>query len=472
VGAEVMDYIVKNARVVSASDIFESDIGIENGKIVSLSRNLPLNGTKVYDAKGKIVIPGAIDAHTHMEFPFMGTTSADDFYAGTIAAACGGTTSIVDFILPRPGQSILDALGEYRAKADPKVVVDYGLHMIFRGQNLGDIDQIPRVIDQGVPSFKLFMTYRREGLMLDDIGCFKVMKKVGNSGGLVAVHAENNGIIENLVEENLSAGRIEAKYHAMSKPAIAEAEAITRSSRLAQSALAQLYIVHLSSRLGREAVDAARAGGARIFAETCPHYLVFTEEVYDRPDGRNFVMSPPLKGSEDRASLWEGLLPGGSIETVGSDHCPFTSEQKNLGRRDFTKIPNGVSGTEIILPILYSEGVAKKRISIFDLVRVSSYAPAIHFGMYPQKGSIMVGSDADLVVIDPNKRVKMTADALHTKIDYSIYDHITTEGYPVLTLSRGEVVMEDGNFIGKRGRGNFIPRSRTSPPHKTVAASS
>jgi dihydropyrimidinase len=453
-----MDFIVKNARVVTASDTFESDIGIDDGKIVSLSRSLLTNGAKAYDAKGKIVVPGAIDAHTHMEFPFMGTTSADDFYTGTAAAACGGTTTIIDFVLPRPGQTILDALKDYRAKADPKVTVDYGLHMIFKGQNLDNIDQIPAVVEQGIPSFKLFMTYRKEGLMLDDIGCYKVMKKVGDSGGLIAVHAENNGIIENLVEANLSAARKEAKYHAQSKPAIAEAEAVSRAARLAQTAQVPLYIVHLSSKLGREAVDAARIAGIRIFAETCPHYLVLSEEVYERPEGRNFVMSPPLRTREDSVSLWEGLRLGGSVETVGSDHCPFTSEQKNLGREDFTKIPNGVPGTETIIPILYSEGVAKKRISIFDFVRVTSYSPAIHFGMYPKKGSIIIGSDADFVVIDPNKNVKMTADVLHTKIDYSIYDHITTSGYPVLTVGRGEVVMENGYFVGEKGRGKFIPR--------------
>jgi dihydropyrimidinase len=453
-----MDLLVRNARIVTASDIFESDIGIENGRIVSLSRSLKANGARSYDARGKIVIPGAIDAHTHMEFPFMGTTSADDFYNGTLAAACGGTTTIIDFVLPRPGQTILDALTEYRAKADPKVAIDYGLHMIFKGQNLGDIEQIPKVVEQGVPSFKLFMTYRKEGLMLDDIGCYKVMKKVGDAGGLIAVHAENNGIIENLIETNLSAGRTEAKYHALSKPAIAEAEAVSRAARLAQSANVPLYIVHLSSKIGKEAVDSARSNGARIFAETCPHYLVLTEDVYERSDGGNYVMSPALKAKEDGAALWEGLLPGGSIETVGSDHCPFTSEQKNLGKQDFTKIPNGVPGTETIVPILYSEGVRKKRISIFDLVRVTSYAPAVHFGMYPQKGSIMIGSEADLVVIDSEKKVKMSRDVLHTKIDYSIYDHITTEGYPVLTVSRGEVVMENGEFVGKRGKGKFIPR--------------
>lgn len=453
-----MDFVVKNARIVTSSDTFESNIGVENGKIAALSMHLEAGGAKTFDARGKIVVPGGIDEHTHMELPVMEMVSADDFYTGTVAAACGGITSIIDFVDPKSGQSILGALAEYRSKADQKVATDYGLHMVFKGQNLADIDQIPKVVERGVPSFKLFMTYRTRGLMLDDVDCYKVMKKVAGAGGLVAVHAESNGIIENLVEANLSAGKTEAKYHALSRPAIAEAEAVSRAARLAQTAGAQLCVVHLSSAAGVEALELARVNGANVFAETCPHYLVLTDRVYEQADGRNFVMSPALKTAEDCASLWQGLRPGGVVETVGSDHCPFTSAQKDLGIGDFTKIPSGVPGTETIIPILYSEGVRKGRISIFDMVRVTSHAPARHFGLYPAKGSLMVGSDADFVVIDPDKRVRLTADVLHSKIDYSIYDHVTTEGYPILTVSRGEIIMENGDFVGKKGRGRFIPR--------------
>ncbi|MDG7008836.1 MAG: dihydropyrimidinase [Nitrososphaerota archaeon] len=456
------DFVVRNARLVTGSDSFDSDIGVKDGRIASLSHSIDAGGAKSYDASGKIIVPGAIDGHTHMEFPFMGATSADDFYDGTVAAACGGTTSIVDFVLPSSGETILEALAQYRKKADPKVVVDYGLHMIFKGANMGDIEQIPEVVAQGASSFKLFTTYRKEGLMLDDIGIYKAMKKVSESGGLIAVHAENNGIIENLVEANLGGGNTQAKYHAMSKPAAAEAEAVTRAASLARVAGAPMYVVHLSSRAGRDAVRLARASGTSIFAETCPHYLVLSAEAYDGVDGRNFVMSPPLRSKDDNAALWVGLQPGGTIETVGSDHCPFPSAQKDIGKDDFTKTPNGVPGTEAILPILYSEGVRKGRISLFDMVRVTSSGPAKNFGLFPRKGSLMVGSDADFVVIDPEKKVRMTADAMHTKIDYSIYDHFTTEGYPVLTVSRGEVVMENGNFIGRQGRGKFLRRGRTS----------
>ena len=452
-----MDFFLRNAKVVTQSGAFESNIGIENGKIASVSPNLGPSGAKVFDARGMVVVPGGIDAHTHMELPVAGTSSADDFYSGTVAAACGGITTIIDFVDPKIDQSMLEALGDYRERADRKVVIDYGLHMMFKNQSLPEIDRIPDLVEKGVPSFKVYTAYRKRGLMLEDADISRVMKKVDGAGGLIAVHAESEMMIEDLIQKNLADGNTGTRYHAQSRPPAAEAEAISRVTRLAQSAGARLYIVHLSSRAGKFEVEEARRRGTRVFAETCPHYLVLTDQVYERDDGRNFVMSPPLKGAEDCAALWDGLKSGGVIETVGSDHCPFTSAEKDWGEDDFTKIPNGVPGTEAIIPLLYSEGVGKGRISIFDMVRVTSAAPARRFGL-PSKGSVAVGSDADLVVIDPRKRVRLTADAMHSKIDYSIYDHITTEGYPILTISRGEVVMEDGEFVGRRGRGRFVPR--------------
>ena len=452
-----MDFLLRNAKVVTSSGAFESNIGIENGKIASVSPNLGASGANVFDARGMVVVPGGIDAHTHMELPVMGTSSADDFYSGTVAAACGGITTIIDFVDPKPDQSMLEALGDYRERADRKVVIDYGLHMMFKNQSLPEIDRIPDLVEKGVSSFKVYTAYRKRGLMLEDVDISRVMKKVEGAGGLVAVHAESEMMIESLVQKNLAEGNTGTRYHAQSRPPAAEAEAISRVTRLAQSAGARLYIVHLSSRAGKVEVEEARRRGTRVFAETCPHYLVLTDQVYERDDGRNFVMSPPLKKAEDCAALWDGLKPGGVIETVGSDHCPFTSAEKDWGEGDFTKIPNGVPGTEAIIPLLYSEGVGKGRISIFDMVRVTSEGPGRRFGL-PSKGSVTVGSDADLVVIDPRKRVRLTADAMHSKIDYSIYDHITTEGYPILTISKGEVVMENGEFVGRRGRGRFVPR--------------
>lgn len=453
-----MDLIIKNARIVTASETFESDIGVEDGKFKSFSPSVAASGARVYDASGKVVIPGAIDAHTHMELPVLTTTSADDFYSGTVAAACGGITTIVDFVDQRPGQPLLAALADYRGRADSKVVIDYGLHMMLKEQSLGELDKIPRLVGEGVSSFKVYTAYSKRGLMLRDQDILKVMGAVSRAGGLVAVHAESEAIIQRLIQENIAAGNKGPMGHALSRTPAAEAEAVSRVTRLAKEASARAYIVHLSSKAGKVEVEKGRGEGADVFAETCPHYLVLTDEVYGREDGRNFVMSPALKKPEDVAALWEGLKPGGVIETVGSDHCPFTSAEKDWGKDDFTKIPNGVPGTEVIVPLLYSEGVRRGRISMFDLVRVTSDAPARHFGLSRTKGGLRVGNDADLVVIDPKKRVRLTADALHTKTDYSIYDRITTEGYPVLTVSRGEVVMEDGSFVGRRGRGRFVPR--------------
>jgi len=456
-----VDLLVRNARIVNSSQVLESSIGVDNGKIASISPSLEASGAKVFDAKGMVVVPGGIDAHTHMELPVMNTSSADDFYSGTVAAACGGITTIVDFVDPQPGQTMLEAFADYKLRADREVAVDYGLHMMFKGQELPEIDKIPELVEKGIPSFKVYTAYRKRGLMLEDADISRVMKKVSSSGGLVAVHAESEDMIENLIHENLAAGNTRAKYHALSRPPAAEADAISKVTLLAEEARARLYIVHLSSRAGREEVGKARRRGTDVFAETCPHYLVLTDEVYERDDGRNFVMSPALKKGDDCAALWEGLKAGGVIETVGSDHCPFPSSEKDWGKDDFTKIPSGVPGTEAIIPILYSEGVRKGRISIFDMVRVTSEGPARRFGLPPSKGSIAVGSDADFVIIDPNKRVRMTVDAMHSKIDYSIYDNVWTEGYPILTVSRGEVVMEDGEFVGKKGRGRFIPRRGT-----------
>jgi len=457
-----VDLLVTNARVVTGSQVVEANIGVEDGKIASVSPSLQATGARVIDAEGMIVVPGGIDAHTHMELPVTNTSSADDFYSGTVAGACGGITTIVDYVDPQAGQTMLEAVADYRLRADSKVAVDYGLHMMFKGQQLPEIDRIPDLVEEGIPSFKVYTAYRKRGLMLEDQDISRVMKSVASTGGLVAVHAESEGMIERLTKENLAVGNVGTRYHALSRPPAAEAEAISRVTRLADEAGARIYIVHLSSRAGKEEVEGARRRGTNVFAETCPHYLVLTDDVYEREDGRNFVMSPALKKPEDRAALWEGLKAGGVIETVGSDHCPFPSSQKDWGMDDFTKIPNGVPGTEAIIPILYSEGVRKGRISIYDMVRVISEGPARRFGLTPSKGSIAVGSDADFVVIDPNKRVRMTAEVMHSNIDYSIYADVTTEGYPVLTVSRGEVVMEDGEFVGKKGWGRFVPRRAAS----------
>jgi dihydropyrimidinase len=451
------DTVLQNGTLVTASETFQADIGIKGERISAIGQSLETKGAKVFDLRGKFVIPGGIDAHTHMEFPFMSTTSADDFESGTIASACGGITTIIDFALQKPGESLEQTYKAWHKKADGKAVIDYGFHMIIRDLNPRILDEIKETIAYGIPSFKLFMTYRKEGLLLDDGAIFRVMEEVAKYNGLVGLHCENNDLIECLMSRYLQEGRKEPKYFAKSKPPVVEGEAVHRAVRLSEYAGAAMYVVHMSTRMGRETVFEAQQAHLPVYAETCPHYLVFTDEVYERPDGAHYVMSPPIKKKEDQEALWHGLASG-DIKTVGSDHCCFTSEQKKLGKDDFTKIPNGVAGTEVIIPVLYSEGVLKNRIKLNQLVQVTSYNPARLFGLYPKKGTLAVGSDADIVVLDPQKEVRLTKENLHSKIDHSIYEAFTLKGYPVMTFSRGRLVYENGKFVGEKGWGKFQPR--------------
>lgn len=453
----MFDTLIQNGTVVTASETLQADVGIKDGKVAAVGQNLPKDGAKVYDAAGKFLIPGGIDAHTHMEFPFMATTSADDFESGTMAAACGGITTIIDFALQNQGQSLEQTYKAWHKKADGKAVVDYGFHMIIRDLNDRILDEIKETIAYGITSFKLFMTYRKEGLLLDDGAIFRVMEEISKHSGLVGLHCENNDLIECLMSRYLKQGRKEAKYFAKSKPPIVEGEAINRAIRLAEYAGAPMYVVHMSTMMGRETVAEAQQCHLPVYAETCPHYLVFTDDVYDRPDGANFVMSPPIKGKADQESLWHGLASG-DVKTVGSDHCCFNTDQKKLGKDDFTKIPNGVAGTEVIIPILYALGVKKNRISLNQLVQATSYNAAKLFGLYPKKGTIAPGSDADIVVLDPEKEVRLTREHLHSKIDHSIYDDFTLKGYPSMTFSRGRLVNDNGKFVGEKGWGKFQHR--------------
>jgi len=449
--------VIKNGTVATSSDVYRADVKAEDGIITKIALSIDDPADKVIDAQGKIVVPGGIDGHTHFEMPFMGTTTADDFKSGTASAAAGGVTSVIDFVVPQKGESLKAALQKWHDKAADKVFVDYGFHMIFREMTEGTLAEIKEVIAAGVTSFKVFTTYRKEGLMLDDGGIATVMREVSSRGGLVAVHAENNGMIERNVEAFLNEGKTGPEYHLLSKPQIVEAEAVQRMVTLAKHTGASSYIVHLSTKMGRETVREAQRAGLPFFAETCPHYLVFNDSVYRRSDAANFVMSPPIKSEEDRIALWQGLIEG-DIKTVGSDHADFTSEQKAMGKDDFTKIPNGVPGTEVIMPILFTEGVAKRRFSINRFVQVTSTNAAKAYNLFPKKGTIAVGSDADLVVIDPTFRARLTADFLHANIDYSIYENFVTEGYPVVTISRGEVIAQDNQLLASPGRGRFLPR--------------
>lgn len=448
----LLDLLIRDGKIVTESNVFDGSIGIQNGTITHISGQIDEKANRVIDARGKIVLPGLIDGHTHMEMPFMGTVSSDDFYQGTIAAACGGVTTIVDFALQPRGETILNTYSEWRKKADPKVCVDYALHMIIRDFNETNRKQIGELIEEGVTSFKLFMAYKKE-LYLDDGAIYSIMAEAVKHGGVIGLHCENADLIECFSAKLLSEGKVEAEYHAKSRPALVEAESVQRGIRLAEMSGSPMYVVHMSTGLARDEIKQGADRGLPVYSETCPHYLTFTEESYKNPNGNRYIMSPPLRSDEDRTKLWQGLADG-LIKTVASDHVCFNSKQKN--QPDFTKVPNGVIGTEVILPILYSAGVSKGILPLTRLAQVTSYNPSKMFGLYPKKGVIAVGSDADLVVLDPQKRVRLSVDNLHSNIDYSIYEDVTVTGYPVATISRGEIVSEDGHFTGKRGRGQFV----------------
>lgn len=457
----MLDLILKNAKIFTSSGFFEGDLGVKDGKVVKLG-DIQDQSDKTVDVTGKYVVPGLIDGHTHMEFPFMGEVTADDFYHGTSAAVGGGVTTIVDFVTPSRGQDLLSAYQKWRETADPKVISDYSLHMIIREVNPKVLEQIPEVIERGVMSFKLYMAYKGE-LMVTDGELFKVMREISSHGGVVGVHAENGEIINELIQEYVTEGKTDPIYHYYSRPDLMEIEATNRVASIASMIEGvTMYQVHTSTGGAVDVMSSYRSRGFKYFNETTPHYLTLTLEALKRPDAYKYIMSPPLRGEDERTKLWEKLASG-EIFTVGSDHCVYSVAQKKRHRDEvppFHEIPNGVPGTETILPLLFYFGVKKGRISMERFVEVTSTNPAKLFGLSHRKGNALPGYDADFAIIDPNKRVKIDADVLHSNIDYSIYDGIQVEGWNVMTVRRGEVVMEDGQIIGTKGSGVYVPGSR------------
>jgi dihydropyrimidinase len=456
-----MRALVTNGTIVTALDRYQADILIEDGVVSATGRSLPADrADRVYDATGKLVLPGGVDVHTHMEMPFGGTVSADDFESGTVAAAWGGTTTIVDFAIQPDGASLPATLEQWWRKAEGKAVVDYAFHMVIRDWN----DQIPADMDQlvrreGVTSFKIFMAYPG-ALMLDDASLFKAFQQTASNGGLICVHAENGGAIDVLVRQALAAGNTGPKYHMLTRPTTAEAEATNRAIRLAEMAGAPVYFVHLSCADALEVVRSARDRGLPVHAETCPHYLFLTGAEYDRPgfEGARYVMTPPLRQQHDQDALWQGLA-GNDLQVISTDHCPFCFKgQKELGKDDFSLIPNGAPGVESRLSLVYDGGVRGGRLSLNRFVDLVSTAPARMMGLYPRKGTIAVGSDADLVIFDPDAKQTISAATHHSKTDYSLYEGRQVTGVPVTVLLRGEPLVVDRQFVGKPGSGRFLKR--------------
>lgn len=448
-----MDLIIKNGTIVSPTATFKADVCVDNGKIVAITADASTDADKVVDASGKMVLPGAIDAHTHLAMPFGGTVSSDDYYAGTRAAACGGTTTVFDFILQDFGETMVDAIKRRDALCAPDAAVDYAFHVAVKDVSNGLIDTIEDAVNYGVSSFKVFMVY---DFGVTDGVFYKVLEKAKSCGAMISVHAENKQLIDVLTERYLSEGKTSAWYHYMSRPEFVEGEADIRAIQLAKSLDSKLYIVHLANKEGVQAVERARNEGYQIYAETCPQYLEFTSEVYKRADGRNFVCSPPMKGEESRLALWEAIKKG-LITTIATDHCPFRSYEKDWGKDDFTKIPNGCAGIENMYPYMLS-AANEGKITFNKAVELCSYNPAKIFGC-DAKGAIEVGKDADIVIYDPTKDFTITNDKMHSDCDHTIWEGIKVKGYPEATYSRGKLVFKDGEFLGERGWGKFIKRS-------------
>ena len=449
-----MSLLIKNGIVVTAADAFKADVRIESGKIAEIGVSLPEGlDSEVVDASGKLVLPGALDVHTHLAMPFGGTISADDYFAGTRAAACGGTTTVFDFVLQDFGESMLDAIKRRDALCASNAVVDYSYHVAIKDISNGLLDTMEDAIAFGVPSFKAFMVY---DFGVTDGVLYQLLRKSKECGALISVHAENKEMIDMFTQEFLSEGKTSAWYHYLSRPEFVEAEADIRAIRWAKELNAPLYLVHLANREGLEAVAKARADGYQIYAETCPQYLEFTKDVYQREDGRNFVCSPPMKGEESRDALWKGLIRG-DISTIATDHCPFQSYEKDWGKDDFTKIPNGCAGIENMYPYMLS-AANKGRLTYQKVVELCSANPAQIFGC-KDKGGSGVGKDADLVIDDPSAEFTITNDKMHSDCDHTIWEGVQLQGYPEWTYSRGKWVYDHGEFVGEKGWGKMLKRS-------------
>ncbi len=454
------DTLIQGGTVVTASDTYASDVGIVDGRIAAIAAALPRESAKqTLDARGLYVLPGGIDVHTHLDMPFGGTTSADDFQTGTTAAAHGGTTTLIDFAIQYKGQTLREAFDTWMKKADGKAVTDYAFHCIVTDLPDARLEEMDALVREGVSSFKLFMAYPGV-FMVEDALIFKAMGQAAKSGGLICMHAENGGAIDVIVKRALAEGKTAPKYHALTRPTTAEAEATSRAIALAEMAGAPVYIVHLSCNEALEKVREARDRGLPAYAETCPQYLFLSIENFDAPgfEGAKYVFTPPLREKWHQDKLWAGLAKD-DLQVVSTDHCPFCfKEQKEMGKDDFTKIPNGGPGIEHRLSLVYTGGVHGGRFNINRFVQLVSTAPAKLFGLYPRKGTVAVGSDADLILWDPNKEETISAKTHHMRVDYSMFEGIKVKGAPRQVLVGGRVVIDNGKFVGKVGAGRFLKR--------------
>ncbi len=457
-----MSVLVKNGRIVTAVDDYVADVYAHGEQIDLIGRNLDLPADHVVDASGKLVIPGGIDPHTHLELPFGGTTTSDTFETGTRAAAFGGTTCIVDFAVQTKGTSALEALDAWHAKAEGNTAIDYSFHMIITDMPEDRTREMRMLADAGVTSYKLFMAY--PGAMLsDDATIFRAMRKAGEDGTLVCMHAENGIVIDELIKIALAEGHIEPKYHALTRPTRLEAEGTHRALAIAEVAKSPVYIVHLSCDDALDELRRAQTRGVMAHGETCPQYLLLDIDRYDEPgfDGAKYVLTPPLREKWNQKKLWNGLR-NDALNVISTDHCPFClKDQKELGKTDFSKIPNGGPGVENRMSLIYHNGVNKNRFDINRFVELTSTTPAKIFGLFPKKGTIAVGSDADIVIFDPEHEEMISLNNPHThhmNIDYNAYEGMRVKGFTETVFSRGNMIIDNRKYLGRLGDGRFVRR--------------
>jgi dihydropyrimidinase len=461
-----MGILIKNGEIVTATERYVGDIYCAEGKIQSTGPGLQKRAADdtVIDASGQLIFPGGVDAHVHMELPFMGTESSDDFETGTAAGVAGGTTSIIDFVIPARNQSLLEGLAIWNEKAK-KAVADYAFHMAVTWFGDRTREEMRVCLEEkGIPSFKIFMAYKG-AIGIDDSELISVLQTAREFGGLVTAHCEHGDAVVALQKLLMSQGKTAPKYHAVSRPSPVEGEATNRAIMLARLTGQPLYIVHVTCRESLDAITHAARRGQSVMAETCPQYLLLDDSVYDKPDfeGAAYVMSPPIRPLGHQDALWAGLAAG-LIQTVATDHCPFHQKtQKSMGKDDFTKIPNGAAGIENRLGLLYTYGVLEKRIDIHRFVDLFATRPAKIFGLYPRKGSIVPGGDADLVVFDPQATSTISAKTHHHRCDRSIFEGFAVKGMPSHVIVNGRVQFKDGKLDVQRGAGRFLPRRLPTP---------
>jgi len=453
-----VDLLVRNGTVVTELESFRADIAITGETITAVGNLSAVKARSQIDAHDLLVLPGGIDVHVHMSFPFGETVSSDDFHSGSRAAACGGVTTMIDFARKGGTNSLLEAIEERRAIAEQDTCIDFSLHAIVTDVNEETLSEIPRAIACGVPTFKAFTAYAKEGLMLsqDELGL--LLRTIARCRAQLDIHAEKADLIEHLSNGFISSGKTAISYHPLSHPPESESRAIGEIISILGDLRCPIYFHHVSTAQGVELIHRVKEEGRPVYAETCPHYLILSDECYHRRDGIHYAVSPPLRETQHQEALWEAVEEG-TIQVIATDHCPFASEQKTEGQDLFTKVPNGMPGIETRLVLLFTEGVEKRRIGLTHLVQLFSFNPARLFGLYPKKGCIAKGSDADLVILDPKRRKRISAKRLHMNCDWSPYEGMKATGWPVITLLRGKVIYQEGEFIGHSGHGQFVERT-------------